>query len=80
MLRHIYEPFFTHGKKKGTGLGMATVKKIVDEHGGSLEVISEVDEGTQVIVTLPRAIAVKPIAPPRDQGDPKRPEVVSTGP
>ncbi len=53
VLRHIYEPFFTHGKKKGTGLGMATVKKIVDEHGGSLEVISEVDEGTQVIVTIP---------------------------
>jgi K+-sensing histidine kinase KdpD len=53
VVRHIYEPFFTHGKKKGTGLGMATVKKIVDEHGGSLEVLSEVDEGTTVIITIP---------------------------
>jgi signal transduction histidine kinase len=53
VLRHIYEPFFSHGKKKGTGLGMATVKKIVEEHGGSLEVQSEVDQGTLVIVTVP---------------------------
>lgn len=53
VLRHIFEPFFSHGKKKGTGLGMATVKKIVEEHGGSLEVQSEVDQGTLVIVTIP---------------------------
>ncbi len=53
VLKRIYEPFFSHGKKKGTGLGMATVKKIVDEHGGSLEVQSEEGEGTTVIVTIP---------------------------
>lgn len=53
VLRHVFEPFFSHGKKKGTGLGMATVKKIVEEHGGSLEVQSEVDEGTLVIITIP---------------------------
>ena len=53
VLRHIFEPFYSHGKKKGTGLGMATVKKIVEEHGGSLEVQSEVDEGTTVIITIP---------------------------
>ena len=53
VLRRIYEPFFSHGKKKGTGLGMATVKKIVDEHGGSLEIQTEEGQGTTVIVTIP---------------------------
>ncbi|MBI4913302.1 MAG: FHA domain-containing protein [Acidobacteria bacterium] len=53
VLRRIYEPFFSHGKKKGTGLGMATVKKIVDEHGGSVEVVSEEGGGTSVILTIP---------------------------
>ncbi len=52
VLRRIYEPFFSYGKAKGTGLGMATVKKIVHEHGGSLEIQSEEGEGTLVIVTL----------------------------
>jgi signal transduction histidine kinase len=53
VLKRIYEPFFSYGKKKGTGLGMATVKKIVEEHGGSLEFLSEEGQGTEVILTLP---------------------------
>jgi signal transduction histidine kinase len=51
--KRIFEPFFSYGKKKGTGLGMATVKKIVDEHGGTLEFISEEGEGTEVVILLP---------------------------
>jgi signal transduction histidine kinase len=53
VLKRIFEPFFSHGKKKGTGLGMATVKKIVEEHGGTLEVLSEENVGTEVLITLP---------------------------
>lgn len=53
VLKRIFEPFFSHGKSKGTGLGMATVKKIVDEHGGTVEVQSEEDQGTTVILTVP---------------------------
>ena len=53
ILRRIFEPFFTHGKRRGTGLGMATVKKIVEEHGGTLEVLSEPGHGTEVILCLP---------------------------
>jgi len=57
--RRIFEPFFSYGKKKGTGLGMATVKKIVEEHGGSIEVKSEEGEGTVVILTIPDNANVK---------------------
>ncbi len=51
--KRIFEPFFSHGKKKGTGLGMATVKKIIEEHGGSLEVVSEEGQGTSVTLFIP---------------------------
>ena len=53
VIKRIFEPFFSYGKKKGTGLGMATVKKIVEEHGGTLEFLSEEGIGTEVIITLP---------------------------
>ncbi len=53
VIKRIFEPFFSYGKKKGTGLGMATVKKIVEEHGGSLEFLSEEGSGTEVVITLP---------------------------
>ena len=53
VLKRIFEPFFSYGKTKGTGLGMATVKKIVEEHGGTLEFISEEGSGTEVIITMP---------------------------
>jgi signal transduction histidine kinase len=53
VLKRIFEPFFSYGKTKGTGLGMATVKKIVEEHGGTLEFLSEEGSGTEVIITLP---------------------------
>jgi len=56
IMRRVFEPFFTHGKRRGTGLGMATVKKIVEEHGGTLEVISEPGHGTEVILCLPDGI------------------------
>lgn len=53
VIRHIFEPFYSYGKEKGTGLGMATVKKIVEEHGGTIEVQSEEGLGTIVTLTLP---------------------------
>ena len=53
VLKRIFEPFFSHGKRRGTGLGMATVKKIVEEHAGSVEVASEVGAGTVVTIHLP---------------------------
>jgi signal transduction histidine kinase len=49
----IYEPFVTFGKSKGTGLGMAIVKSVVEAHGGTITLTSEVNVGTAVDVSLP---------------------------
>ncbi|GFE62532.1 nitrogen regulation protein NR(II) [Geobacter sp. AOG2] len=51
-LARVFEPFFTT-KPDGTGLGLAITKKIIEAHGGMLEMESEVGKGTTVIVRLP---------------------------
>lgn len=53
LLPKIFEPFVTYGKSKGTGLGMAIVKSVVESHGGAIEVRSKVGVGTTVEITLP---------------------------
>ena len=53
-LGRVFEPFFsTRRKGKGTGLGLSIVKNIVEEHRGSIEIHSEVDQRTVVLLTLP---------------------------
>lgn len=49
----IFEPFVTFGKKHGTGLGMAIVKKIIDDHKGAVEIDSEMGKGTTIRLYLP---------------------------
>jgi signal transduction histidine kinase len=51
-LDRIFNPFFTT-KDKGTGLGMAISKKIVEAHEGSINVVSEEGRGAEFVVTLP---------------------------
>lgn len=53
ILKQIREPFFTT-KAKGTGLGVSISYDIVEAHGGSLEYVSTLGEGTTVIMTLPK--------------------------
>jgi signal transduction histidine kinase len=52
VLRRIFHPFFTT-KEEGTGLGVPTAQKILDAHGGSLDVRSEPGRGSTFVVTLP---------------------------
>lgn len=52
-LESIFNPFFTT-KTKGIGLGLALVAKIVDEHGGRIQVWSELGKGTRFELMLPR--------------------------
>ena len=52
---NIFEPFVTYGKKRGTGLGMSIVKKIITDHGGEIWVSSEEGKGTIFYFTVPLA-------------------------
>ncbi|HVX74938.1 MAG TPA: two-component system VirA-like sensor kinase [Bradyrhizobium sp.] len=56
-LGRIFEPFFTT-RSSGNGLGLATVREIVHEHGGTVNVQSRLNEGSRFEVWLPRATVV----------------------
>ncbi len=55
----VFLPFFTT-KPTGTGLGMAIVKKIMDLHGGEIEIDSAPGRGTSVRLVIPRAAVATP--------------------
>ena len=51
-LAHVFDPFFTT-KDYGTGLGLSVVHGIIQEHGGQIEVESELQKGTAFHILLP---------------------------
>ena len=54
MLSRIFEPFYTT-KKKGSGLGLMIVQRIVRDHGGRIQLESNVGQGTTFRIWLPLA-------------------------
>jgi signal transduction histidine kinase len=52
IIRRLGEPFFTT-KERGSGLGLGISRRVVDEHGGSIEFASVPGQGTSVTVRLP---------------------------
>lgn len=57
VIPHIFDPFFsTKESNNSLGLGLSAVYGIVEHHGGSIEVESEVGTGTEFTVTLPRIL------------------------
>jgi len=63
ILPHVLEPFFTT-KPEGqrTGLGLAICRRVVHEHNGTLDITSEVGQGTRVRITLPATFPGEPIS------------------
>jgi signal transduction histidine kinase len=53
IINKIFEPFFTTKGAKGTGLGLPTSKKIIEEHGGRMKVDSSPGKGTKFEIELP---------------------------
>ena len=52
----IFEPFYTT-KSKGTGLGMAIAKRIMEAHGGDICVGSGDHAGAEFVLALPRSMS-----------------------
>lgn len=51
-IAHIFDPFFTR-KENGSGLGLSIVHRIIEDHKGSIEVESQLNEGTAFTIKLP---------------------------
>jgi len=49
----IFEPFYSTKGKKGTGLGLAVARKIVETHGGTLSLADGVSQGASLVMNLP---------------------------
>jgi signal transduction histidine kinase len=60
-LAKVFEPLFST-KSFGTGLGLPMVKQIVEQHGGTITIASEVGKGTSVTVRLNQVAQQKGIA------------------
>jgi signal transduction histidine kinase len=52
-LDKIFHPFFT-SKEGGTGLGLSITKKLVEAHGGEIEIHTELGEGAEFVLTFPK--------------------------
>ncbi len=51
----MFRPFYT-SKSNGTGLGLAISKKLVDAHGGTIEMHSAPGKGSEFVLTFPRRL------------------------
>lgn len=58
-------------KREGTGLGLSTTKRIIEEHEGTIAVISELGRGTSFSIVLPLVVEITRASPAPAAGEPK---------
>lgn len=58
-LQRIFEPFFSTKEHRGIGIGLSVTQKVMEEHGGEIEVSSTLGKGTLFVLKLPLLAAVK---------------------
>ena len=49
---HIFEPYFTTKGERGTGLGLYITRRVIQDHGGAIDVQTD-DRGTTFVISLP---------------------------
>ena len=64
----LFNPFYT-SKSGGTGLGLAITRKIVEAHGGEIEIVSDPGKGAQFIVTFAKRPAKRPPEAEAQEGE-----------
>jgi len=69
-MKRVFEPFFST-KFSGTGLGLAIARSLVEQHGGTLQVDSEVGKGTNFYLILPGEEGEAPQPAPEATGEPE---------
>jgi signal transduction histidine kinase len=53
VLNNLFDPFFTINGEKGVGLGFAITKEVIEAHNGNFDILSNSEEGTKYIISLP---------------------------
>ncbi len=64
----VFQPFVSHGKENGTGLGLAVAQKVMQDHGGQIAIASSGESGTVFNLRIPlvvRSDKTSPAAPAR---------------
>jgi signal transduction histidine kinase len=64
----LFEPFVSHGKENGTGLGLTVVQKIVQDHGGDVAVEKTSPAGTVFRLLLPLGSPTESFSERREEG------------
>jgi signal transduction histidine kinase len=69
----LFQPFVSHGKENGTGLGLTIAQKIVQDHDGSLQLESSIPGRTVMRIVLPRVSTKNVVADNGHPADASRP-------